>query len=264
MNSLSLEYSSLANTTTTTNMKFDSPSQYYEPLDQLAVVNYDNMNTQHCSSTSSSSSSPTSTNSSNSSNYYDTCRKPPAPADRSTSNAITTTKTTNNRLFYNFNHATSSLSQNYYNSLVSTPILKPSMHHHNQQLIQPSEVEFHPHKKVSRSSSRKLSSNPAPPLLPPPLLTPHQQQPVIKILKNTASLLSESVVNSVNVCGSASNSIKRVESSYYTTNTGQVSPLKHKDSLMKRIFTRAKSKDKHPQSELGKTCDLSRKTGKTC
>jgi hypothetical protein len=67
---------------------------------------------------------------------------------------------------------------------------------------------------------------------------------VLRMLKDTANLLTESV----NVCGS--NGSKHVESSVHLINNSKeamcspITSLKHKNSFMKRIFTRSKSKDK--------------------
>ena len=118
----------------------------------------------------------------------------------------------NNRLFFNFNHNTSTLNQNYLNSLGSTPNSK-------YQTQSPLDNK--------RYEANKFNNN---------------NNNMIKILKDTASLLSESV-NSCSPNGLNNNLKKTNETSSPTAN------LKHRDSFMKRIFNRTKSKEK-PTSPL--------------
>ena len=213
-------------------------SRYYEQFDVIPTI-YDNHNIQLSSSSSESASSSSSSIS-----------PPPLPqtlpplpppslqshrnldslSDESKRNS--NSSNINNRLFFNFNHKTSSLNQNYLNSLESSPSL-------SYQNIN-SQHQTHNKRNILTQNNNNSNNN----------NDSNNKPAVLRILKDTANLLTESV----NVCGS-----KHIESSSRLINDSKevicspITALKHKDSFMRRIFNRSKSKDKpDPCSRLSK------------
>ena len=205
-------------------------SRHYEQFDTIPTI-YDNHNI-HLSSSSSSSESTSSSSSSSISPPPIPQTLPPANLENlseenkrnSNSNQI------NNRLFFNFNHKTSSLNQKYLNSIESSP--KISYHTNNRKL------------KEENVENNLICNN---------------KPVVLRMSKDTANLFTENV----NVCGSKhGDSSSRLINDSKEVICSPITVLKHKDSFMKRIFSRPKSKDKF--SHLKQVISSSSSSNSSC
>lgn len=155
--------------------------------------------------------------------------------------------TNSNRLFFNFNNNSNGISLP--SSPAHAPLNQSPMRFNNvgngfatnKRIINLNSADNSSYSSGSSSTSSSSVSVPSTPRVNRKQ-NHHQpqQQPVLKILKQTANLLTGSVANSVGVCGGAgvnsTNSVGKCPKDAYT-------PVST-PSILNRLFNRSKSKDK--------------------